>query len=77
MLPTFASCAARKTADVHVFYYTYSDPYISTVRSSLDGFLRSENIRYQDQDRSMKTGIGVIPSEDNESRAIRVVIPLT
>ena len=50
LLPTLASCAARKTADVHVFYYTYSDPYISTVRSALDGLLKSENISYQDYD---------------------------
>ncbi len=35
-----------------------------------------ENIRYQDQERSMKVGIGVIPSEDSEARLIRVVIPL-
>ena len=35
-----------------------------------------ENIRYQDQDRSIKSGIGVIPADDNESRLIRVVIPL-
>lgn len=50
LLPTLASCGARKTADVHVFYYTYSDPYISTVRSSLDSMLKSENISYQDYD---------------------------
>ncbi len=50
VLPTLAACGARKAADVHVFYYTYSDPYISTVRSSLDGFLRSENVSFQDYD---------------------------
>lgn len=38
------------TADVHVFYYTYSDPYISTVRSALDKTLDSAGIRYQDHD---------------------------
>ena len=38
------------TADVHVFYYTYSDPYISTVRSALDSTLDSAGIRYQDHD---------------------------
>lgn len=35
-----------------------------------------ENVRYQDQDRSMSAGIGVIPSEDNEARLVRVVVPL-
>lgn len=35
-----------------------------------------ENVRYQDQDRSMKVGIGVIPSEDSDERLVRVVVPL-
>lgn len=35
-----------------------------------------ENVRYQEQERSMKTGIGVIPCDDNEARLIRVVVPL-
>lgn len=50
ILPMLISCSARKTADVHVFYYTYSDPYISTVRSSLDGLLKSEGLSFQDYD---------------------------
>ena len=34
---SFVGCAKREDdADVHVFYYTYSDTYISTVRASLD-----------------------------------------
>lgn len=33
-----------------VFYYTYSDPYISTVRASLDRELESLGIPYQDYD---------------------------
>ncbi|MBE6913017.1 MAG: galactose ABC transporter substrate-binding protein [Ruminococcaceae bacterium] len=33
-----------------VFYYTYSDPYISTVRSALDRELDSSGITYQDYD---------------------------
>ena len=32
----FSSCNRSKDADVHVFYYTYSDTYISTVRAALD-----------------------------------------
>ena len=43
-------CSMGGSADVHVFYYTYSDPYISTVRSSLDSKLSSAGISYQDHD---------------------------
>ena len=50
ILPTLVSCSARKSAGVHVFYYTYSDPYISTVRASLDGLLKSEGLSFQDHD---------------------------
>lgn len=49
-LPLLASCAGGKDADVHVFYYTYSDPYISTVRSALDSALAGNGITYQDYD---------------------------
>ena len=35
---------------VAVFYYTYSDPYISTVRASLDRELSSLGVEYQDYD---------------------------
>ena len=48
--PCLASCAARATKDVHVFYYTYSDTYISTVRKSLDELFEREGISYQDHD---------------------------
>ena len=37
-------------ADVHVFYYTYSDPYISNVRKSMDKMLSDAGISYQDYD---------------------------
>ena len=40
----------RANADVHVFYYTYSDPYISTVRAALDKQLSDAGISYQDHD---------------------------
>lgn len=46
----FCGCARRKTADVHVFYYTYSDTYISTVRAALDQKLNAAGISYQDYD---------------------------
>ena len=40
----------RGTADVHVFYYTYSDPYISSVRSALGNQLKQADISYQEYD---------------------------
>ena len=45
-----SACAGRGGADVHVFYYTYSDPYISSVRSALGEKLRAAGISYQDYD---------------------------
>ena len=46
----FSGCSRMNNADVHVFYYTYSDTYISTVRSALDKELDNAGIRYQDHD---------------------------
>lgn len=42
--------AASSTPDVHVFYYTYSDTYISSVRSALDRELTDAGISFQDYD---------------------------
>ena len=36
-----------------------------------------ENVRYQDQDKSMRPGIGVIPSDDREAVLLRIVTPLS
>lgn len=44
------SCGRKGDADVHVFYYTYSDTYISSVRSALDKALEDAGISYQDYD---------------------------
>ncbi len=50
-LGCFVGCGRNKDkADVHVFYYTYSDTYISTVRSALDKQLSDAGISYQDHD---------------------------
>ncbi|MBE6556440.1 MAG: galactose ABC transporter substrate-binding protein [Ruminococcaceae bacterium] len=38
------------TADVHVFYYTYSDTYISGVRGALDTALKEMGLSFQDYD---------------------------
>ena len=47
-----SSCFGRGkgAADVHVFYYTYSDTYITGVRSALDKRLNDAGISYQDYD---------------------------
>jgi methyl-galactoside transport system substrate-binding protein len=40
-----------KTAgEVSVFYYTFSDTYISSVRSALDGYLKGANVTFNDYD---------------------------
>ena len=41
---------AAVEGDVSVFYYTYGDTYISSVRSALDSALESAGIPYQDYD---------------------------
>ena len=51
VLSALSGCAGRAdSADVHVFYYTYSDTYISTVRAALDRALDGAGIKYQDHD---------------------------
>ena len=44
------SCTRGDSKDVHVFYYSYSDTYISTVRTELDKKLSEAGISYQDHD---------------------------
>ncbi len=46
----FSACSKKDQADVHVFYYTYSDTYVSTVRSALDAQLERAGISFQDHD---------------------------
>ena len=41
---------AAVEGDISVFYYTYGDTYISSVRSALDAALDSAGIAYQDYD---------------------------
>ena len=36
-----------------------------------------ENIPYQNQERSMKPGLGVIPTDNRDSRLVQVVIPMS
>ena len=48
--PLLIACSGGKSADVHVFYYNYSDTYISSVRGALDSELSAAGISYQDYD---------------------------
>ncbi len=45
-----SGCNRQKTEDVHVFYYSYSDTYISTVRTALDKKLADAGVTYRDYD---------------------------
>ncbi len=49
-VPVFGGCSRESAADVHVFYYTYSDTYVSTVRTALDAELNAAGISFQDHD---------------------------
>ena len=49
LLGTFVSCGGQNT-DVHVFYYTFSDTYVSSVRNTLGAKLKESGIGYQDYD---------------------------
>lgn len=51
-LSLLSACGMKSEdeADVHVFYYTFSDTYISSVRSELDKRLKDSNIKFQDYD---------------------------
>lgn len=51
LLPIFTvSCKRAENSDIHVFYYSYSDTYISGVRSALDKSLKSAGVSFQDHD---------------------------
>lgn len=44
------SGSGSSDGEISVFYYTYSDTYISTVRSAMDSLLKGANIKYQNYD---------------------------
>lgn len=48
--PADTSAPASKDGSVAVFYYTYGDTYISSVRAALDSALDAAGIKYQDYD---------------------------
>ena len=52
---TLAACGNKDSSDssdgeVSVFYYTFSDTYISTVRTEMDKLLKNAGYSYQDYD---------------------------
>lgn len=36
-----------------------------------------ENVSYQEQERSMKCGVGMLPSENRETRQVKIVVPMS
>ena len=48
--PADTSAPASKDGSVAVFYYTYGDTYISSVRAALDSARDAAGIKYQDYD---------------------------
>ena len=49
-LCTLTACGGSKAEEVHVFYYTFSDTYVSSVRTALGAKLKEAGVRYQDYD---------------------------
>ncbi len=50
LLCLLPSCGCEAKGEVSVFYYTYSDTYISGVRSFMDSMLRKNNLYYHNYD---------------------------
>ena len=49
-LGCFIACGREPNADVHVFYYTFSDTYVSSVRGTLSAKLKEAGLNSQDYD---------------------------
>ncbi len=47
---TLSSCGCDQEDEVSVFYYTYSDTYISSVRGEMDRFLSAAGVNYHNYD---------------------------
>lgn len=45
-----ASCGDKGDGEISVFYYTYSDTYISTVRTAMDKMLKAAGLEYNNYD---------------------------
>ncbi|MBO7175974.1 MAG: galactose ABC transporter substrate-binding protein, partial [Clostridia bacterium] len=44
------SCSSMSEGDVHVFYYNYSDTYVTGVRAALDAQMTAAGLTYQNYD---------------------------
>ena len=42
--------SGKKDGEVSVFYYTFGDTYISSVRSNMDKLLKNAGLKYQNYD---------------------------
>ena len=51
VMTLFAGCGKKTDGEVSVFYYTYSDTYISSVRDTMDKILKNEGIKFNNYDR--------------------------
>lgn len=50
-IPAVTACSGKKTeSSAHVFFYNYSDTYITSVRAALTKQLKNVNIEYQNYD---------------------------
>ncbi len=50
VLTSAVSCKGNTEGEISVFYYTYSDTYISSVRSSIDSMLKKAGLDYNNYD---------------------------
>lgn len=50
MAASLVSCGGESKGEVAVFYYTFSDTYISTVRTAMDSMLKANGYKYQNYD---------------------------
>ena len=49
-VPALSSCGCEREGEISVFYYTYSDTYISSVRSNMDKLFNKLGTRYNNYD---------------------------
>ncbi len=49
---SLVSCGRDDEGEVSVFYYTYSDTYISGVRSAVDKMLKNAGLKFNNYDKS-------------------------
>ena len=47
---SITSCGCSEEAEVSVFYYTYSDTYISSVRTEMDKILKANHVSFHNYD---------------------------